>query len=240
MNIDKSNFYKNQFAKNIFEISDKYQILLKRMSKFSAHNILDIGCGDGSFLLTAGKFLKINKLYGVDISKNGIKEANKANIKAFCHDVDKGKIPLKSNSIDLIFCGEVIEHVYSPDNLLIEIHRLLKPGGHVVLTTPNLASWFNRISLLFGYQPIFSDISLVTNAGQLWPMDPFGHLRLYTYRSLVYLFNYYKFNVEEVFGYGINNKYGFGKKYPLIAKITNLIFKSPKLNSDIILIASKR
>ena len=79
--------------------------------------------------------LSIKKVSGIDIAKAGVNEAKKKGIDGICMDIDTGKIPLRDNSVDFIFCGEIIEHLYSPDHLLSEIFRILKPNGKLALTT---------------------------------------------------------------------------------------------------------
>ncbi len=74
-------------------------------------------------------------------------------------DLNTEKISINSDSGDLIFMCEVIEHLYNPDLVLQECHRILKKDGKLLITTPNLTSWFNRILLLFGYFPLNLDIS---------------------------------------------------------------------------------
>ena len=53
-------------------------------------------------------------------------------------DVNVDRIPLSDKSIDVIIFEEVIEHLYNSDLVMIEIKRLLKEGGTLVLSTPNL------------------------------------------------------------------------------------------------------
>jgi SAM-dependent methyltransferase len=67
---------------------------------------------------------------------------------------DLTKMAFPDDSFDLVFLGEVIEHIYDLPEAIKEVKRILKPGGYLALTTPNLASWFNRILLLFGKCPI--------------------------------------------------------------------------------------
>ncbi len=59
-------------------------------------------------------------------------------------------IPYPDDSFDVVSAGEVIEHIYDPDRLLAETRRVLRPGGHVVLTTPNLQAWYNRALFVAG------------------------------------------------------------------------------------------
>ena len=55
-----------------------------------------------------------------------------------------------------VICGELIEHLFEdPMHLMSEINRILKPGGHVVLTTPNICSLRAMAAILQGYHPGF-------------------------------------------------------------------------------------
>jgi glycosyltransferase involved in cell wall biosynthesis/2-polyprenyl-3-methyl-5-hydroxy-6-metoxy-1,4-benzoquinol methylase len=64
-----------------------------------------------------------------------------------------GKLPFDTGRFDLIWCSEVIEHLESPDDFTAEVDRLLKPGGKLLLTTPNSAFWIYPIARLFGKTP---------------------------------------------------------------------------------------
>jgi 2-polyprenyl-3-methyl-5-hydroxy-6-metoxy-1,4-benzoquinol methylase len=91
---------------------------------------------------------------------------------------------LLTDSVDVVIMFELIEHLVDPDAALAEVRRILVPGGHFVLSTPNLAAWFNRALLLVGVQPIFSEVSTTGVYGRPGH-DLVGHLRLFTHRALV-------------------------------------------------------
>uniref|UniRef100_E6Q525 Methyltransferase type 11 domain-containing protein n=1 Tax=mine drainage metagenome TaxID=410659 RepID=E6Q525_9ZZZZ len=78
------------------------------------------------------------------------------------------RLPFDDACFDVAIFGEVIEHLVDPDAALQEISRVLRPGGYLVLTTPNLACWFNRIVLVIGVQPIFTETSLHAKIGRKW------------------------------------------------------------------------
>src|SRR5437867_2852957 len=59
-------------------------------------------------------------------------------------------LPFPDNSFDLVWCSEVIEHVYYPEKLRDEFIRVTKPGGQIMLTTPNSVCFIYAIFLLFG------------------------------------------------------------------------------------------
>src|SRR6185437_13075429 len=64
-----------------------------------------------------------------------------------------------------------------------EARRVLRPGGSLLLSTPNLAAWYNRGLLALGIQPIFSEVSLRGVFGRPGRVVA-GHLRLFTRRAL--------------------------------------------------------
>jgi SAM-dependent methyltransferase len=66
-------------------------------------------------------------------------------------DLGREPLPFADNSFDFATYTDVVEHhPFSPKRVLAEIHRILVPGGRLILATPNHASIYNRIKLLFG------------------------------------------------------------------------------------------
>jgi len=66
-------------------------------------------------------------------------------------DLGREPLPFADNSFDFVTYTDVIEHhPFSPKRVLAEIHRILVPGGRLILATPNHASLYNRIELFFG------------------------------------------------------------------------------------------
>lgn len=105
--------------------------------------ILDIGCGKGmvGFLIRTQRDLMNSTLIGMDISKSFLSFSKKHNIydKLVVGDITK-KLPFKDNSVDLIICSEVIEHMKKEigEKLLNEIDRIVAKNGRVIITTPNV------------------------------------------------------------------------------------------------------
>jgi ubiquinone/menaquinone biosynthesis C-methylase UbiE len=99
--------------------------------------VLDVACGEGygSSLLAE----KANKVVGVDISEEAISHAKKtyrnSNLEFILGSCDK--LPFPDNSFDLAVSYETIEHIETQEEFLAELVRVLKPEGHLVLSSPN-------------------------------------------------------------------------------------------------------
>jgi SAM-dependent methyltransferase len=117
----------------------------KLFSALPPGKVLDVGCGDG-FILKP--LVGHHEVHGVDISEIAVGQANAAGVKAKKHDLED-PLPYENATFDAIFCGETIEHQVDTDWLLSEINRVLKPGGHLVLTYPNIRTPVGILMLTF-------------------------------------------------------------------------------------------
>ncbi|HVW86256.1 MAG TPA: glycosyltransferase, partial [Bryobacteraceae bacterium] len=71
-------------------------------------------------------------------------------------DAEKHVYPYADESFDTVLCCELVEHLFEdPMHMMSEINRILKPGGHLVLTTPNIGSLRAVSAILLGYHPAF-------------------------------------------------------------------------------------
>jgi 2-polyprenyl-3-methyl-5-hydroxy-6-metoxy-1,4-benzoquinol methylase len=98
--------------------------------------LLDIGCGNGSFLINAREAGW--QVTGVEPDQKAADVAHRRGV-----DVTVGTIGLlagESNCFDAITLSHVIEHVHEPKQLLQAVQRLLKPGGIIYIDTPNTQS----------------------------------------------------------------------------------------------------
>ena len=96
-----------------------------------------------------------------------------------------------------------MEYLTNPDHALMGAKRILKKEGYMVISTSNLAWWLNRIVLLFGSQPYYTECSTIYNVGKLFSKinEPLsGHLRLYTLRALKQLLELHGYRVIKVRG----------------------------------------
>lgn len=102
---------------------------IKEHSHFMKDRVMDFGCGKKPY---QSLFTNAQEYIGVDYEGEGHSHKNEM-IDVF---YDGKKIPFADNSFDNIFCSEVLEHIFNPDEIIAELNRVLKPGGKILLTCP--------------------------------------------------------------------------------------------------------
>lgn len=147
------------FLKNLIKPGDK---------------VLDIGCGD--FFLS--RFLPEYSWTGLDINTD-------CSDKIIKHDLSTVPYPLTDASFDAVVCSEVLEHVWEPRAIYSEAHRLLKPNGVFIVSTPNHD---NIDWVLNGHKEMLFD-------------DKFSHqiehIRFYNYATHKKYLERFGFSVED-------------------------------------------
>lgn len=115
--------------------------------------IVDIGCGSGVQIRETGAS-SAKLAIGVDLSRNAISYAKTKKIPNTDYIIaDAEKLPFKSEAVNKIICAEIIEHLMNPDDMILEVKRVLKKDGEIVITTPNEFSFWGIYELfwdLFG------------------------------------------------------------------------------------------
>ena len=102
--------------------------------------LLEIGSGNGSMLqkMQARGW----EVAGIEFDPACVAQTQALGLQ--CYDRDLRELDLPSESFDAIYMGHVIEHLYDPRTLLLECRRILKPGGQMVIVTPNSQGWGHR------------------------------------------------------------------------------------------------
>jgi len=145
--------------------------------------IVDVGCGDGSALAVAAAYNPAHRFAGVDWSADALRQAQSRGLTVLRASVAAPGLPVADGAADVVIMSELIEHLVDPDAAVAEARRVLRPGGWLLLSTPNLAAWYNRGLLAAGIQPVFSEVSLHGVFGRPGRVVA-GHLRLFTRRAL--------------------------------------------------------
>jgi ubiquinone biosynthesis O-methyltransferase len=129
-------------AAGALSLAQWHRSALELAPPLAGRDVLEVGCGVGDFsiaLSCAGA-----NVAGVDFSPRAIELAQQ---KARHHDqsiafqvADAQALPFPDNSFDVLFSCECLEHVPEPRRMLSELHRVLKPGGVLILTTENYSN----------------------------------------------------------------------------------------------------
>lgn len=158
---------------------EKALSLFPAAEKFSA---VDLGSGAGEFSQIIKPLVKT--LTCVDFSAQYVNQLKKIGLKAIKADLNQ-KLPFRSGEFDLAVSLEVIEHLFNSDLFLSAIHRVLKPRGYLIISTPNIAWWGYRLEAILGRPP--------KKTGY--------HLRFFTYHSFIKLLEDNGFKVIKSAGF---------------------------------------
>ena len=154
--------------------------------------ILDIGCiggiGNNEDVHMHDFLRKIAKeIVGIDINREAVEYYNKRGYNIICADFQDSNLNL-NRKFDVIFAGEVIEHVENHGNFLANVKKHLKSDGIFILSTPNahdIAYHINRI-----LNRIKDDYNICKNI---------GHVILHSYGTIRYLLEKYDFKIIECY-----------------------------------------
>lgn len=209
--------------------------LVKNLQQKGAKSILDVGCTDG-FLSQKFKDMGLYTI-GIDASASAVEAARTKTDEAYVADTGKAALPLPNNKVELIWAGEIIEHIFDTEFFIEELYRVTKPGGHLIISTPNLGAWINRIALLLGTQPFFTEVGVrKSNQGSFLRKvtTPAGHIRNFTQSSLKNLLESCGWKVESMQGAALLT----GKSVLWLDKIVSHGF--PSFATDLVFVCSKK
>ena len=138
--------------------------LVRRMIEDHSLLILDLGCGDGRL---AAEYKKTsNRVWGVEINPEQRTRAAGLLERVLEIDLEGEWSQLEGGVFDLVVMSAVVEHIFDYRHLFAETARVLKPGGALIVATPNAASLRSRLELISGRVPA-------------WYRN-FEHIRLWT------------------------------------------------------------
>jgi SAM-dependent methyltransferase len=116
-------------------VEDLERLLADRRAGYPA--ILDVGCGGGHDFPLLEHHFRPETLFGVDIDPHLIEQARSAGQRSTCRtevaEGDAGKLEFADDSLDMVFCHQTLHHVSDQSRALAEFHRVLKPGGVLLI-----------------------------------------------------------------------------------------------------------
>lgn len=157
----------------------------------NGEKVLDLGCGDGA----VSQYLKENvgvEITGADISPKALKIAEKRGVKTKLVDVEK-KLPFNSHEFDVVFWGDNVEHLFDPESTLLEIKRILKKDGRLILSCPNMGYFRYRLYYLLNG-------ALPDTEWTGFPRWGWSHIRFFNPTIMQEFLAAHKFKVIQVIG----------------------------------------
>ena len=213
-----------------------HRLLRERWGDPAGKRVVDLGSSRGLFL---ARFPK-SELAAIEIdpeerrlgADHGV-EAVEHFINAFDGNRMTARLPFGDESADIVLAGEIIEHIVDTESFLREIRRLLRPGGALVLSTPNILWWKHRLALLAGRYPDALDYR--TRYG-----DDFGHVRIFTPQLMRELLEETGFADVEVVGKRLGPISSLTRSpAPVAGLLDRLADRLPRLSDHLIAFARR-
>jgi 2-polyprenyl-3-methyl-5-hydroxy-6-metoxy-1,4-benzoquinol methylase len=133
-----------------FKSADPYSshsVILSFLPSGNDQRVLDVGTAHG--YLAAVLRERGFRVTGIEANPDLAREAAQHCDELLVADLD-GPLPDLNASFDVVLCGDVLEHLKNPKDVLILLSRSLKPGGVVIVSLPNVANLYVRLQLLMG------------------------------------------------------------------------------------------
>jgi 2-polyprenyl-3-methyl-5-hydroxy-6-metoxy-1,4-benzoquinol methylase len=134
--------------------------------------VLDVGCSSGYLAEPLSR--RGNTVVGLELDPEAAREAERWCVRVLVGSVETMELPFEPASFDAVVCGDVVEHLRDPGAALARLRPLLRSGGRLVVSTPNVANWAVRLSLLAGRWQ-YTDRGILDRT----------HTHLFTRRTLV-------------------------------------------------------
>jgi len=134
--------------------------------------VLDVGCSSGYLARPLAE--RGCTVVGIERDPRAAELARGVCEHVLVGDVETMELPFEPGSFDVVLCGDVVEHLRDPGAFMARVRPLLAEEGRLVLSTPNVANWANRLGLLAG-RWTYSDRGILDRT----------HLHLFTQRTLV-------------------------------------------------------
>lgn len=189
----------------ISRVDPRLARIIEIVTELRPASLLDIGCGRG-FLLDRLADAGLSGLTGMDVYDDVASERF-----TYARGDVTQPLPFDDRSFECVVAGEILEHVPDPDSFLREIRRVLVPGGTLVVSTPNMVSWANRVLVPLGVQPLGTETSSEVALGRRHRIlgqgnQVQGHLKVFTFRALG--------EILERYGYTVRRREGVPAFFP--------------------------
>lgn len=188
------------------------QNLARLVRRGGGRSLLDLGCDDGTWTRRLADSAGAQDVRGVEVVQEQVEKAKANGIRVYAADLNRPLTEIPSETFDIVHANQVIEHVSNVDLFVSEVYRVLRKGGHAVISTENGSSWHNVFAAVMGWQ-IFSSTnvsSLRAGLGNPFAIQrgsqPFTgtwtHKTIFNYRGLIEMFEAHGFRNVSIAGAG--------------------------------------
>lgn len=185
--------------------------ILDQLPRLPEGLLLDLGCDDGEWTMELARRMGTKNVHGVEIVEERAAQARARGVDVRIADLAQ-RLPYPDATFDVVHANQVIEHVPDVDLFTAEIHRVLKPGGVVVVSTENASSWHNIFAMALGWQ-MFSLTNMsgrqlgignpiALHRGEQNHLKSWTHKLIFSHRGLREFFLAHDFAEPEIRGAG--------------------------------------
>jgi ubiquinone/menaquinone biosynthesis C-methylase UbiE len=194
-----------ELCNRIKQFPRKMDIVKEFFDNYAFENnakVLDVG-GISSYYILLKQIFRNSDIILLNINRSNIMGVNSI-------VGDATLLPLKNESLNVITSFDVLEHLINCDDFLMESFRVLKSGGWLVISTPNLADIYSRITFSLGYTPFSYNPSKFRVATPFSKIETnMGHKSVFTYKGLKKLLEIHRFNIISSYGYSYTDSFYF-------------------------------
>jgi SAM-dependent methyltransferase len=210
--------------------ADRFEMLVAVAAQGARGRYLEVGAGNGRTLLALESCY--DELVATEYAPARVEQlqrlfADHPRVRVLRNDLENERLEFPDDHFDTIAMSAVIEHLVDPIRALGELRRLLRPGGRLLLDTPNIAKWTRRLKLAAGFFPSTASLDeglLTYDRKTPTDLHDEGHLHYFTFRSLR------RICIERA-GFTSVQPRGYGRTF--------LSRRWPTLFSDVFLVAVK-
>ncbi|MBE5923088.1 MAG: methyltransferase domain-containing protein [Lachnospiraceae bacterium] len=191
MNLDYYYDERDKFIKS-YNLNSYYSNIRKDLvelitsDKLASINILEIGCGSGATLEYIKNNFPNSEVHGVEYVKE-VAETADPSLNIVCGDVENMDFEYSPEIFDYIICGDVIEHLRYPEEVLKKLKPYLKPDGHILCSIPNLMHAAVIYELLRG-NFTYQDSGILDRT----------HMRFFTANEIIRMFERLDFQIVNM------------------------------------------
>jgi len=172
----------NEEDRPLTEYPDKLaRYLSLRYELQKGSKMLDLGCGRGEFLRG---FIRCD-LNGYGVDQSAIAKSVCPEAEILQSDLENESLPYADNTFDVVFSKSVLEHFYYPEKLVMEIYRIVKPGGLVITMVPDWESVYKTFYEDYTHRTPFTANSLK----DIFLINGFDDVKVEKFRQLPFLWS---------------------------------------------------